>query len=170
MVDPMLGMSDSLLSKAYMKKSKANTTDIPNNETKLFLAVELGKKQWKLCFSQGDKIRHRKVDGGDAKAVIAEIELCKTKFGMSATTSVSSCYEAGRDGFWLHRFLEENNIENKVFDSSSIEVNRRAKRMKTDKVDAEKLVRLLMRMMLWGESKVCAVVQVPTEEQEAQMR
>lgn len=166
----MLGMSDALQLKASMKNPKADTTDIPSNATKLFLALELGKKQWKLCFSEGDKIRHRKVDGGDAHAVIKEIELCKTKFGMSANTSVVSCYEAGRDGFWLHRFLEQNNVENKVFDSSSIEVNRRAKRMKTDKVDALKLVRLLMRMMLWGESKVCAVVQVPSEEQEAEMR
>jgi len=166
----MLGMSVALQLKASMKNPKADTTDIPNNEIKLFLAIELGKKQWKLCFSEGDKIRHRNVKGGDAKAVIDEIELCKNKFGMPADTPVLSCYEAGRDGFWLHHYLEQNNVINKVFDSSSIEVNRRAKRMKTDRVDAQKLVRLLMRMMLWGESKVCAVVQVPSEEQEAQMR
>ena len=112
----------------------------------------------------------KRSNGRDAKAVINEIELCKNKFGMPAETPVWSCYEAGRDGFWLHRYLEQNNIHNKVFDSSSIEVNRRAKRTKTDRVDAEKLVRLLMRMVLWGESKVCAVVRVPSSEQEAQMR
>jgi transposase len=153
-----------------MKNPKANTNDIPSNEFKLFLGLELGKKQWKLCFSDGDKIRFRSVQGGNAKAVIEEIELCKRKFKMPLNTPVWSCFEAGRDGFWLHRYLEQSDIFNKVFDSSSIEVNRRSKQTKTDKVDAEKLVRLLMRIVLWGESKVCAVVRVPTEEQEAQMR
>ena len=153
-----------------MKNPKANTNDTPSNEFKLFLGLELGKKQWKLCFSDGDKIRFRSVQGGNAKAVIEEIELCKRKFKMPLNTPVWSCFEAGRDGFWLHRYLEQSDIFNKVFDSSSIEVNRRSKQTKTDKVDAEKLVRLLMRIVLWGESKVCAVVRVPTEEQEAQMR
>src|SRR6056300_1430792 len=135
-----------------MKNPKANTNDTPSNEFKLFLGLELGKKQWKLCFSDGDKIRFRSVQGGNAKAVIEEIELCKRKFKMPLNTPVWSCFEAGRDGFWLHRYLEQSDIFNKVFDSSSLEVNRRSKQTKTDKVDAEKLVRLLMRIVLWGES------------------
>ena len=78
---------------------------------------------------------------------------------------VVSCYEAGRDGFWLHRALLSMGIENVVVDSSSIEVNRRSRRVKTDRVDAEKLLSQLIRFKN-GEEKVWSVVRVPTPEQE----
>jgi transposase len=78
---------------------------------------------------------------------------------------VVSCYEAGRDGFWIHRYLESQGIENIVVDSASLEVNRRKRRAKTDRIDVAKLLRMLMRY--WGgEKKVWSVVRVPSEQDE----
>ena len=76
-----------------------------------------------------------------------------------------SCYEAGRDGFWFHRWLIEQGIDNIVVDSSSIEVNRRARRAKTDRLDGDKLLAMLIRYH-GGERRVWSVVRVPTPEQE----
>jgi transposase len=78
---------------------------------------------------------------------------------------VHSCYEAGRDGFWLHRWLLEQGIDNIVVDSASIEVNRRARRAKTDRLDGGKLLTMLMRY-LGGERRVWSVVRVPTPQEE----
>ena len=78
---------------------------------------------------------------------------------------VLSCYEAGRDGFWLHRFLQSHGIENRVVDSASIEVRRRARRVKTDRLDAEKLLTMLHREAL-GEKGLWSVVRVPAVEDE----
>jgi transposase len=93
------------------------------------------------------------------------IAQAKVKFGLAAEARVVSCYEAGRDGFWLHRFLVSIGIANQVVDSSSIEVNRRARRAKTDGIDAGKLLGSLRRS--WGgERDVYSVVRVPNESQE----
>ena len=73
---------------------------------------------------------------------------------------MSSCYEAGRDGFWLHRWLIEHGIDNIVVDSASIEVNRRARRVKTDRLDGDKLLAMLLRYA-GGERRVWWVVRVP---------
>jgi transposase len=81
---------------------------------------------------------------------------------------VVSCYEAGRDGFWLHRFLLSLGVENLVVDSSSIEVNRRSRRAKTDRLDAQKLLMMLIRHDLGEEGRVFSVVRVPSVEQEAE--
>jgi transposase len=82
---------------------------------------------------------------------------------------VGSCYEAGRDGFWLHRWLIEHGIDNIVVDSASIEVNRRARRAKTDRLDGDKLLAMLLRYA-GGERRVWSVVRVPTPEQEDERR
>ena len=75
-----------------------------------------------------------------------EIEKAKHRFQLGdLPVDVFTCYEAGRDGFWLHRFLTNQNIMNFVIDSASIEVNRRQRRAKTDRLDAEKLLAMLMR-------------------------
>ena len=95
-----------------------------------------------------------------------EVLAAKARFGLGLEAPVRSCYEAGRDGFWLHRWLLAHGIANVVVDSSSIEVNRRARRAKTDRLDAGKLVHLLMRWAQ-GERKVWSVVHVPTPEAEA---
>jgi transposase len=95
----------------------------------------------------------------------AEIARAKRHFGLPAGTPVQSCYEAGRDGFWLHRSLVSRGIANSIVDSSSIEVNRRRRRTKTDRLDVGKLLTMLMRAA-GGEKKVWSVVNVPTPDAE----
>jgi transposase len=155
-----------------MKKNKPTDldTDMPFNGNKLFLALELSKSKWGLCFSDGKRLRHRTITARARTELLKEIALAKEKLGFGPDCEVHSCYEAGRDGFWLHRFLDQNGVKNSIFDPASIEIDRRRRRSKTDRIDAEKLVRLLMRIVLCGEKKVCAVVRVPTPEQEAIMR
>lgn len=133
----------------------------------LYLAFELGGKKWKLAFTvgRGQRPRLRTIDARDIEAVKDEIEAAKKRFGLAEDCRVVSCYEAGRDGFWLDRFLEAIGLENQVVDSASIEVPRRKRRPKTDRLDASKLVMMLIR---WdeGEDKVWSVVRVPSAEAE----
>ena len=133
----------------------------------LYLAFELGASQWKLGFSAGlgSMPLLRTVKAGDLLAVSQETARAKQHFALPARARVLSCYEAGRDGFWLHRALLRAGIENLVVDSSSIEVNRRQRRAKTDRLDAARLLDLLVRHDL-GTRKVWSVVHVPTPEQE----
>src|SRR5262249_15901356 len=97
--------------------------------------------------------------------LLLEIHKAKLRFGLPEHTPVLSCYEAGRDGFWLHRFLAHHGITNLVVDPASIQVNRRQRRPKSDGIDVRKLVDMLIR---WhnGERKVWGVVKVPTVEDE----
>ena len=76
-----------------------------------------------------------------------------------------SCYEAGYDGFWLHRLLLAAGITNFVFDPASIAVEQRARRAKTDRIDGERMLRTLMAY-LRGEPRVVRIVRVPCAEQE----
>ena len=124
----------------------------------LYLAFELSSSTWKLgfCIGLGERVHERKVAAGQTEKLLAEISSAKRRFGLSAASKVKSCYEAGRDGFWLHRYLTSQGIENVIVDSSSIEVNRRARRAKTDRLDVKKLVSMLIRH-LGGERKVWSV-------------
>jgi transposase len=99
------------------------------------------------------------------EAVLGEIERSRRRFRLPDAVRVVSCYEAGRDGFWLHRFLVDQGIENRVVDSSSIEVNRRQRRVKTDRMDVGKLLGLLMRYEA-GDRKAWSFVHVPTVAEE----
>jgi transposase len=135
--------------------------------TVVHLAFELGATEWKLGFTTGlgRSPRERVIRAGDVEAVEREIEAAKRRFGVAVDGRVVSCYEAGREGFWLHRWLKSKGIENQVIDSSSIEVNRRRRRRKTDKLDLKSLVRLLARWV-GGEEEVWRVVRVPSPEAE----
>ena len=139
------------------------------NEEILYMALELSNKKWKLGFSDGTKQRLVTIEAGDWLALHSQIERAKEKFKLAQACRVISCYEAGRDGFWIHRRLLEDGIENLVIDSSSIEVNRRKRRTKTDGVDVKGLLRLLLRYY-GGEREVMSVVRVPTVEEEDQRR
>ncbi len=136
-------------------------------EPVLCVAFELSASEWKMAFSpgMGQQPRHRVVRAGDLVSVQEEITRAKARFGLPAETRVVSCYEAGRDGFWPHRMLVEAGIENLVVDSASIEVNRRARRAKTDQLDAGRLVGMLLRWEA-GDKRVWRVVRVPTVEEE----
>jgi len=135
------------------------------NAAMLYIAFELSSSKWKLAFSDGSKIRYKTITAGNLAQLQVEIKLAKQKFKMGEDARMVSCYEAGRDGFWIHRYLESQGIENLVVDSASLEVNRRKRRAKTDRIDAGKLLRMLLRF--WGgEKKVWSVVRVPSEQDE----
>jgi transposase len=136
------------------------------NEDRLYLAFELSKKSWKLGFSDGRCVRARirSVEARNFQALSAEIKEAKRHFGLAESVAVVSCYEAGREGFWIHRALTEMGIDNTIVDSASIDVQRR-KRAKTDRLDAESLVRKLVRYHK-GEQGVWSAIRVPSREAE----
>ncbi len=130
--------------------------------TRLHLAFELGWSQWKLAFTigHGQPPRMRTIQARDLERLLQEIVHAKRRFDLPEDAQVVSCYEAGRDGFWLHRWLTSQGIANVIVDSASIEVNRRKRRAKSDRLDAAKLVTMLLRYHA-GEHKVWSVVRVP---------
>jgi transposase len=129
----------------------------------LYVAFELGWNEWKLAFGTGpaDAPRLRTLRARNLGALQEELAKAKKRLGLPEACPVLCCYEAGRDGFWLHRYLTTHGIVNNVVDSSSIEVKRRGRRRKTDRLDAGKLLSMLIR---WhhGEKNVWSVVQVPS--------
>jgi len=144
-----------------------------NNDTtileKLYMALELSNAEWKLGFTVGlgQSPRLRSLEARDLRGLEQEIRLATKRFGLSDNVRVLSCYEAGRDGFWLHRYLATKDVKNVVVDSASIEVNRRFRRAKTDRMDVGKLLNMLIRYDQ-GEQKVWSVVNVPSVEVEDQ--
>jgi transposase len=133
----------------------------------LYLALELSWKTWKLAFTvgAGQPPRIRSIPARGTTVLLSEIKKAKTRFGLADDTPVVCCYEAGRDGFWIHRFLTHSGVRNIVVDSASIETSRRKRRAKSDRLDAVKLVSMLIR---WhnGEKRVWSVVRVPTVSDE----
>jgi len=134
--------------------------------SELYMAFELGEKNWKLSLGDGARGPSRyTLAAGDTAALLECIAKAKARCGLAPEARVRSCYEAGRDGFWLHRWLIAQGIDNIVVDSASIEVNRRARRAKTDRLDGDKLLSMLIRYYA-DEPRVWSVVRVPTLEEE----
>lgn len=133
--------------------------------TVLGLAFELGWNEWKLAFSAGgiQAPRLRTIGARNLAALAQEIAKAKARFGLPAETPVVSCYEAGRDGFWLHRWLAQQGFRNHVFDASSIDRSSRRRQAKTDRLDVGKLLALLWRH-LGGERDAVRIVRVPSAE------
>lgn len=132
----------------------------------LLVAFELGEQTWKVGFGAGTgPIRFRSVPARALDRLRQEVALAKRRFGLPVTAPVLSCYEAGREAFWLHRWARAQGWTNVVVDSSSIEVPRRARRAKTDRLDLVSLVRLLARWAA-GDARVWRVVHVPTDAEE----
>jgi transposase len=132
--------------------------------------MELSNKKWKLAMGDGSQERYRTIDARDTAGLVREVGRAKEKLGLPAEAPVMFCYEAGRDGFWIDRMLKQQGYKNYVMDPASIEVPRRARTRKTDRLDAEKLLQLLLRYELWGQRKAFSAVRVPTEAQEAERR
>ena len=135
----------------------------------IFVAIELSQKTWLVRLQSPDRermSRHR-LDGGDHAELLALIERIRARVAekLGSVPRVVSCYEAGYDGFWLHRLLEAAGITNFVFDAASIAVGQRARRAKTDRIDGELLLRTLMAH-LRGEPRVVRIVRVPSVEAE----
>ena len=145
-----------------------HVTDV--DSAKIFAAIELSKASWlvALHLPSHDKISVFQVPGGDVDRLLAILERARETAkarSVLPTVEIHTCYEAGYDGFWLHRLLHAHGIHNQVVDSASIQVSRRHRNVKTDHTDAESLLRVLMA---WhrGETKACSIVRVPTPEEE----
>lgn len=150
-----------------MSAETTHTNQYTTIQPHLYMAFELSQSKWMLGFTIGfgQRPRLRTIAARDLAALQSEIHLARERFGLGAEVPVISCYEAGRDGFWLHRYLVSMGVNNQIVDSASIEVNRRAKQAKTDKLDLGKLLTMLMRYQA-GEKKVWHVVHVPSPEVE----
>jgi transposase len=135
----------------------------------IFVAIELSQKTWLVTVHSPDlgRMSRYKVEGGDHAGLLALIAKIRARVAqkLGSEPHVVSCYEAGYDGFWLHRLLVAAGIENFVFDPASIAVEQRSRRAKTDRIDGELLLRTLMAH-LRGEPRVVRIVRVPTVEQE----
>jgi transposase len=153
-----------------VSKQTAAASKIDCNEERatLMMAMELGESGWLLGFASafGQKPLRRKIPTRDGAALLAQIVWAKQRLGLPEDAPVASCYEAGRDGFWLHRFLVAHGVENLVVDSASIEVNRRQRRAKSDRIDLVALLDLLARHRAGSAKPVWSVVRVPSLEDE----
>lgn len=138
------------------------------SEPTLYVAFELSKNEWKLAMTSGFGVTPwlRTVASGDWRTLERVVAEGRRRLGLPADGVTVSCYEAGRDGFWIHRALVARGWRNRVVDSASLEVNRRARRTKTDRIDALKLVAMLVRRCC-GEPRVWSEVHVPTVDAEA---
>jgi len=146
----------------------ASGSELSAGRPVLMVAFELGERSWKLAFTRGfgQPVVERHVAARSTEGVLRQIAWAKRRLGLPEVAPVRSCYEAGREGFWLHRFLEARGVENLVVDSASIEVNRKKRRAKSDRIDLAGLLDLLIRHWAGSGKKVWSVVRVPTVEQE----
>ena len=145
-----------------------------NDETvRCLLAIELSKKSWIVAVNTplSDKVSRHTLQACDWKGLLELIARIRTRAiqALNRPVEVISCYEAGYDGFWLHRLLEAHGVRNYVIDPASVQVDRRARRVKTDSVDVGKLLRSLMAH-LRGEPKVWSIVRVPSVAEEDDRR
>ena len=140
-----------------------------SSENTVHLAIELSVSTWLIAYRlpEAEKARFHRVEGGDTKALLALIRDLQSRSSakLSETVDVACCFEAGRDGVWLSRFLTAQGIGVYVLEPTSILVSRRARRVKTDRLDAEGMLRVLAAWRA-GDRKVCSMVRVPTPEQE----
>jgi transposase len=144
-----------------------NNHDQTGSGSPLAMAMDLGRRQWRLAFTTGlgQRPRCRSLPATQWHRLGEEIMRAKARFGLGDETRVVSCYEAGPDGFWIHRYLGSIGVDNLVVDPSSIEVNRRGRQAKTDRLDVERLLTLLLRYVA-NEHTALRVVRVPSEDDE----
>src|SRR6202165_4073274 len=139
------------------------------SESTVHIAIELSVSSWLIAarLPGAEKSRLHRIEGGDTAALLALVAELRSRASAKVTgeANVACCFEAGRDGFWLHRLLTAHGIAAHVIEPTSILVNRRARRAKTDRLDAEGMLRVLAAW-LGGEPQVCSMVRVPTPEEE----
>jgi len=149
-------------------------TDAPVTEeyATIYVAFELSKAKWKLgiVLPGSGKMSQYTIAGGDVAELQSLLAKARTKAErIGKPVRILSCYEAGYDGHWLHRWLSDQGVSSHEIDPSSIEVNRRARRAKTDRIDLAKLMRTFLSY-LRGEPRACSVVRVPSVEDEDRKR
>ena len=153
---------------------QADHTDAPAgcDYATVYFAFELSKSKWQLgVMTPGaEKMSRYRIEGGNLAELSSVLAMARAKAEqLGKPVRILSCYEAGLDGHWLHRWLTDNGIVNYEVDASSIEVNRRARRAKTDRIDLAQLMRAFLAY-LRGEPGVCSMVRVPTPEDEDRKR
>jgi transposase len=153
---------------------KIDRTDTPagGEYATVYVVFELSKKTWQLGVLRpgSEKLSRYLIAGGDLAALASRLARCREEAAQSGgPVRIVSCYEAGLDGHWLHRWLTDQGVISHEVDPSSIEVSRRARRAKTDRIDLDKLMRTLLAY-LRGEPRVCSMVHVPTVEDEDRRR
>jgi transposase len=145
------------------------STPIGGDIVTIYVAIELSQRNWVIVIHSPDRGRlsRHTLAAGDGEGLLALIDKvrCRVAGALGRSARVVSCYEAGYDGFWLHRRLVSAGIDNLVIDPASLSVERRARQAKTDRIDGEKMIRALMAH-LRGEPRVLSVVRVPSVEQE----
>ena len=153
---------------------KADPADAPAGieYATIYVVFELSKSKWQLGVQLpgGEKMSSYRIDGGDLAALAGLLARARGKAEqLGKPIRIISCYEAGFEGHWLHRWLSDQGVVNHEVDASSIEVSRRARRAKTDRIDLAQLMRTLLAY-LRGEPRVCSMVRVPTPEDEDRKR
>src|SRR6266566_3571005 len=156
------------------KMTNLDHTDTPASVdyATIFLAFELSKAKWMLgvILPGSKKLSRHTITGGDVAALAARLAEWRRKAALCGKpVRILSCYEAGFDGHWLHRWLTDQGVINHEIDPASIQVSRRMRRAKTDRIDLEQLMRTLLAY-LRGEPRVCSVVHVPAVEDEDRKR
>lgn len=148
-----------------MSSTHVNSTQF---DSCLYVSIELSKSNWKLAFVTVSSSKFRLVDlkAGDFFRLESEFIKAKQHFGLALDAPVVSCYEAGRDGFWIHRKLTSIKVTNFVIESSSLEVDRRQKQRKTDRLDARKMVFALRRYHHQAEQSALRPIRVPSPQDE----
>jgi transposase len=153
-----------------MVTSTLATASAAEQPATIAVAVELSRARWVVAARSplADKISLHQLEGGDSEGLLALIARLRARVAraLARPVAVVSCYEAGYDGFWLRRLLVAQGVHNHVIDPASLQVNRRARRVKTDRIDAERLLRALLAHRR-GEPKVISVVRVPSVAEEA---
>ena len=149
-------------------------TDAPAVEdyATVYVAFELSKAKWMLgvILPGSKKLSRYTIAGGDVAALAARLAEWRNKAALGGKpVRMLSCYEAGFDGHWLHRWLADQGVTNHEIDPSSIEVSRRARRAKTDRIDLERMMRAFLDL-LRGEPEACSVIHVPSVEDEDRKR
>lgn len=154
-----------------MKEQSALIEHVSPKVPTMYMAFELADRQWKLAFTEGigDDIDVRTIEAREINDLIKTILEVKEQRGLEDKIRLRSIYEAGFDSFWLHRKLSELGVENLVVDAASIEVNRRGRRRKTDRLDVRHLVRKLVQYHM-GDHEVFCVCAVPSRQQASDRR
>ena len=149
-------------------------TAIRTHIAAIFVSLELSRSNWlvtSLSPGKGEKMSRHVITAGDHAGLLALF----AELGRKAEVCTSQSYpiiaiqEAGLDGFWLHRALQQSGTESHVVDPASIAVPRRRRRAKTDRIDGETLLRTLLAYKR-GEPRVCAMVVAPSPEEEDRRR
>ena len=136
----------------------------------ILLAIELSASTWLVAarVPGAEKPHLHRIDGGDTAALLALISSLRARVSRrldAPQIGVVCCFEAGRDGFWLYRLLTAHGVASHILEPTSILVNRRARRAKTDRLDAEGMLRVLA-VYLRGDHQACSMVRVPTLDEE----